>query len=261
MKRIASGGLVLVGIFGMLTCLRAEDPKKPAIDAKAEQALKKMSTYLSGLKQFTVEGEETFDEVLDNGQKVQFSHQRKIAVSRPGHVVAEFKGDLSDRLFYYNGKTVVMYDKDKKVYGSHDFKGSVDELINMLHEKLGFSVPLSDLLMQDPYKILTKEVTSGTLVGVHNVGGVKCDHLAFTQKLVDWQIWIETGDKPLPRKLVITQKQLRGEPQYTAVLSRWDTTAKLADTMFDFTPPKDVKRIGFLKLPNPDTKEPVKKDK
>jgi hypothetical protein len=234
---------MLEGVSGM-----AQD-NKPAIDAQAEKYLKQMCSFLGSLKQFTFEGEELIDEVLDNGQKLQFSHQRKASVSRPNKIFAEFKGDLANRQFYFNGDLAMLYDKDKSVYGSQPFKGTVDGLIDMLHHKLGFTVPLSDLVMSDAYKILTQELTSGAYVGKHNVGGIPCHHLAFTQKLVDWQIWIDDGDEPLPRKMIITQKQLRGEPQFTAVLSRWDTAAKLTDSMFEFTPPNGVRQIDFLRVP------------
>lgn len=226
--------------------------KTALIDAKAAKHLKQMCDYLAGLKQFTFEGEELVDEVLDNGQKLQFSHQRKAAVSRPNKLHAEFKGDLASRQFYFNGETALLYDKDKKVYGSQAFKGSVDGLIDMLHHKLGFTLPLSDLILADSYKILTQEVTAGAYIGKHNVGGTPCHHLAFTQKLVDWQIWIDAGDTPLPRKMVITQKQLRGEPQFTAILSHWNTAPNLTDSMFEFTPPSGVRQIDFLKVPSAD---------
>jgi hypothetical protein len=36
--------------------------------------------------------------------------------------------------------------------------------------------------------------------------GVECDHLAFRNADTDWQIWIESGAKPIPRKYVITSK-------------------------------------------------------
>lgn len=252
MQRCLRDVLTLVPILVAAAALGAGESAKKTIDPKADKALKEMCSFLGNLKQFTFEGEELVDEVLDNGQKLQFSHQRKAAVSRPSMMFAQFKGDLADRQFYFNGTTALLYDKDKKVYGSQAFKGSVNGLIDMLHHKLGFTVPLSDLLMSDAYKILTQEVTSGTYVGKHNVGGVPCHHLAFTQKLVDWQIWIDAGDEPLPRKMIITQKQLRGEPQFIALLTRWNTAPKLTDDMFDFTPPTGVRRIDFLKVPGAD---------
>jgi len=33
------------------------------------------------------------------------------------------------------------------------------------------------------------------------VEGVRCDNLAFRAPNVDWQIWIQEGPEPLPRKL------------------------------------------------------------
>jgi hypothetical protein len=65
---------------------------------------------------------------------------------------------------------------------------------------------------------------------------------------VDWQIWIEDGDKPLPRKLILTSKQVKGEPQFTVVIRNWDLTPKLTDQEFSFTPPKGAKKIEFLQL-------------
>jgi hypothetical protein len=250
--RILAARAVLLAIALIVVCgsepVQAQE-KTAAIDPKAEKHLKQMCTYLAGLKQFTFEGEELIDEVMDNGQKLQFSNQRKVSVSRPNKLFSEFKGDLADHQFVFNGETAILFDKDKKVYGSQAFKGSSDDLIEMLHNKLGFTVPLSDLIVTNCYKILTQEVSSGAYIGKHSVGGTSCHHLAFMQKLVDWQIWIDTGDEPLPRKIVITQKQLRGEPQFTALLSRWNTSPKLADSMFNFTPASGIRQIDFLRVP------------
>ncbi len=75
---------------------------------------------------------------------------------------------------------------------------------------------------------------------------MKCHHLAFRQKAVDWQIWIDAGDEPVPRKLVITFKQQAEQPQYTALIHRWDVNPKLGDEMFQFQPPAGVRKVDFL---------------
>jgi len=38
--------------------------------------------------------------------------------------------------------------------------------------------------------------------------GVECEHLAFRGHVTDWQLWIETGAKPVPRKYVNDQQDL-----------------------------------------------------
>jgi hypothetical protein len=80
------------------------------------------------------------------------------------------------------------------------------------------------------------------------VGKVKCHHLAFRQKTIDWQIWIQDGDKPLPRKMVITYKRDAGGPQFTARLSRWNVKPKLSKDTFEFEPPADAKKVDLLKV-------------
>jgi hypothetical protein len=86
------------------------------------------------------------------------------------------------------------------------------------------------------------------VVGPSVVGGVKSTHLAFRGSEVDWQIWIEEGGRPLPRKFVLTSKQVKGEPQFTVLVRSWDVAPKLTEGMFTFTPPKGAKKIEFLKL-------------
>jgi hypothetical protein len=45
---------------------------------------------------------------------------------------------------------------------------------------------------------------------------VLCDHLAFRQLDTDWQLWVEKGSRPLPRKIVITTRYEVGDPQFSA---------------------------------------------
>ena len=44
-----------------------------------------------------------------------------------------------------------------------------------------------------------ENVETGTYVGQPVVRGVPTHHLAFTQKNIDWQLWIEDGANPVPR--------------------------------------------------------------
>ena len=78
--------------------------------------------------------------------------------------------------------------------------------------------------------------------------------MALSQEDIDWQIWIEEGERLLPRKLTITYKKLPGSPQYTAVLSDWNFSVSLEDGEFIFNPPADAERIEFLT-----TRQPSKK--
>jgi hypothetical protein len=108
---------------------------------------------------------------------------------------------------------------------------------------LGIDLPLIDLAMSDPYQNATAKVQGSRYYGISPVLGVPCHHLAFTQENVDWQVWIEDGPQPLIRKFVITQKNEPGAPEFTALITRWNMTDRIADSDFVFERPKGASKI------------------
>jgi hypothetical protein len=221
-------------------------PETHNIEPKADECLKAMSNYLAGLKTYSFQVEEFFDDVQDDGQKLQLSNQRHMSVSRPDKVFGEDVGDTADSFFYYDGKTATVFDRRQKTYATENVPGTIDTMLDDLHDRFDTDQTLADFLFTDPYKVFTEHVQSGTYVGLHYVGTVKCHHLAFRQKTLDWQIWIDAGDQPLPRKLVTTFKRQIDEPQYIALIHRWDVNPKLSDDLFQFQAPVGVRKVDFL---------------
>jgi hypothetical protein len=217
------------------------------IDPQATALLKRSTDYLSGLKAFSVDTTSTIEMVLTSGQKIQFDNAAVASVQRPDKLVARRKGDLVNQVFYYDGKRLSLYNPDQKVYASVAAPNTLEGMLDFARESLDIIVPAGDLLYRNAYDLLTADVKSGFVVGKSVVGGVRCDHLAFRNADVDWQIWIEEGAKPLPRKYVITSTQVSGAPQF-AVLVSWNTAPKFPDGTFVFAPAKDAKQIDFLKV-------------
>jgi hypothetical protein len=60
----------------------------------------------------------------------------------------------------------------------------------------------------------------------------------------DFQVWIEAGARPLPRKLVITTLSDPTQPQHSMLLT-WTLNPKLDEAEFKFTPPPGAQRIVF----------------
>jgi hypothetical protein len=84
------------------------------------------------------------------------------------------------------------------------------------------------------------------VVGKAVIEGVVCDHLAFRAPDVDWQIWIQEGPQPLPRKLVVTTLDLPNAPQFAVTVTRWDLQPPLDAQTFTFTPPPGARQIELL---------------
>ena len=92
---------------------------------------------------------------------------------------------------------------------------------------------------------MTQGCDSIKYVGLGYVGEEKCHHLAFVRENIDWQLWVSTGEKPSPRKMVITYKEMPGEPQYTLQLLKAENAEQIPETTFACTIPKDAKKIAF----------------
>jgi hypothetical protein len=169
-------------------------------------------------------------------------------VWRPNRLRADRKGDVFNQEFFYDGKTLTLYNPKENLYATTAAPATIDEMLDFAREKLDVIAPGADFLYTNAGEKMLKEASSGFVVGPAVIGGVKCTHLAFRGQEVDWQIWIDDGDKPLPRKFILTSKKVAGEPQFTVLIRSWDVAPKLADKDFAFTPPKGAKKIEFLQL-------------
>lgn len=222
-----------------------------AIEARAEQEMKKMSEFLAKVPRFALEAEETFDEMPDGQPKMELSNLRRIAVERPNRVAADATGDTLNRASWYDGKTVTVLDKEHNTYATLEAGATIDATLDKLEDEYGVVLPLADILYSDPYAVLMEGVTYGRYLGIHQAGGVACHHLVFSQDTVEWQIWIDAGEQPLPRKLVIAYVQEPGEPKYSATIRRWSLAPTLPEGIFTFEAPDGAQKIDVKPIPAP----------
>lgn len=219
------------------------------VDPEATRLLRRATDHLKGLKQFRLETETTIEAVLSTGQKLQFDHRVSLVVQRPNRLRAERVGELVRQTFYFDGTSLSVSMPDTKHYATVPAPPTIEQMLGFARDRLGVIAPASDLVQANAFEMLTEGLTSAFVVGKAVVDGVRCDHLAFRNAEVDWQIWIQEGDKPLPRKFVITSKRMPQSPEFAVVMSKWDAAPKLNDAMFRFVPPKGSKRIDFLPAP------------
>jgi len=221
----------------------APTPPPRAVEARADQELKKMGEFLAKLPRFALEAEETFDEIPDGQPKMEMTNLRRVAVERPNHAASDATGDTLSRAAWYDGRTVTALDKESNVYAAIEAGGTLDATLDKLEDEYGVVLPLADFMYSDPYAVLMAGVTYGRYLGIHQAAGAPCHHLVFSQETVEWQIWIDAGDEPLPRKLVINYVQEPGEPKYSATIRRWSLDHKLPECLFTFEAPEGAQKI------------------
>jgi hypothetical protein len=218
-------------------------PPPRKVEARAAEELKKMGEFLAKTPRFALEAEEAFDEVAAGEPKVELTNVRRIAVERPNHVAADATGDTLNRASWYDGRSVTILDKEHNVYATVEGAATIDATLDKLEDEYGVTLPLVDILYSDPYAVLMEGVTYGRYLGIHLAAGVPCHHLVFSQPTIEWQIWIDAGPDPLPRKVVINYVQEPGEPQYTATIRRWRLDPTFPASLFTFEPPEGAQKI------------------
>jgi hypothetical protein len=243
--RMAAASLALALSVPVASEVQAQ---RPAVDPAATQILKRMTGYLAGLRQFSVRTQNTLEDQLDSGQRVDHEISASVLVRRPNKVRAERIGDVISQVFYYDGKTLTLYNPSAKVYATEPAPERIEDVLDFARESLGLTVPAADLVYRDAFPLLTKDVTFAALVGKSVIGGVKCDHVLFSRPGVDFQVWVTDSGPPLPRKYVVTDTSIPARLSFTTVMSDWNVAPAAADARFSFTPPPGAKPISFLKL-------------
>ena len=243
--------LMLSGAAVAMACLPWSVSAQPAgVEAKADTVLRAMTTYMAGLKQFSVKTENSLEVVTSEGQKIQFVAPAALTVSRPDKLKAERRGDIVDQSFYYDGKTLTLFNPGTKHYATVPAPATIDAMLQFAQTKLDVIAPGSDLIDTRAYDKLMQDVKSGIYVGVEAVGGQRCHHLAYRGAEVDWQLWVRDGAQPLPCRYVITSKGVVGAPQFTMQVLDVNTQPAIEASTFRFVPPAGAKAVEFLP-PNP----------
>ena len=216
----------------------------PAIDPAALQALDRMGAALRSHMTFVLTADISDEDVLDSGQKLQYAGTLEVRAHRPDRFVITATSDTRSRTFYYDGKAVTVFSPKLGVYASFAAPPTIAETLAKANHDYDIELPLADLFSWGTDKTLVSRIQSGFFLRPEHIDGRVCNHYAFRQPKVDWQIWIADDASALPCKLVITGREDSSMPQYTAVL-HWSFPATLAETDFTFTPPAGSHRIAF----------------
>ncbi len=240
---------VVVFVFGTYLAQPAtskeKDAEAPLIEKKANAVLQRMGNCLAQSLHFSFTADKMMDFVLDTGQKIQLSDTSEIVVSRPNQIKVRSSGDLANEQAWYNKDTLTILDHDNNTYGSVQVPSHIDQMMDYIVEKYGIAIPLADLVLSDPYRAMIEKVRRGHYIGLNHVGKTKCHHLAFRQEGLDWQLWVDAGAQPVPRKLIITYKEIPGHPQFMAFFDQWNLQPAIADDLYRFQAPPGAQKIDL----------------
>ena len=237
----------LVFAIAALAASAEAQQSSATVNPAAIKALNDMASYLRNLKAFQVEAATTTDEVQDDGQLIQYTAKINFVAQLPNKLLATASSDRNERTFIYDGKTFTMFAHRAGYYATVPAPPTLRELDDALSEKYDIELPLVDLFRFGSPYWKGSDIKTATDVGPSEVSGITCEHYAFRQPGLDWQVWIQMGDYPLPRKLVLTTLTDEARPQYVATFT-WNLAPSFNEAAFSVVPPKDFGRVVFHDL-------------
>ena len=237
-----SRGKVALAAFALLLGLGASTAAI-ADDAEAKTLLKAMSDYLAAQKSISFQYDTDLEFVTKDLQKIGLASSGTVIMTRPDRIRATRTGGFADVEMVFDGKTLTVLGKNAGAYGEAAIPGTIDNLVDVLRDKLQRPLPGADLLLSNVYDVLMADVTDVKDLGSGVIGGVECDHLAFRSDEVDWQIWIAQGEHPYPCRYVITSKLVPGFPEYTLDVRDWKAGDQVAADDFSFKAPANAKKV------------------
>ncbi len=247
---------ILLGILATTACLCGcatgrngdikADARERMIDARAETQLTRMCNFLAKQPALTFSADILYEDYLVDDHKVQDGRTATVEFRRPNKLRAQAAGDTESRRYWFDGSKVSILDETANLFARLDVPGTYDQMLATMSEKYALSMTLGEFLLSDPHTELLDDVLDGSYLGLRTVGGQRCHQLAFREAKLDWQIWIDAGAQPWPRKLVVTYKTLPAYPQFSATFTRWDANASTQDSDYAFSPPANAVEIGEI---------------
>jgi hypothetical protein len=214
--------------------------------AQARAILMRMADFLAGAQRFSVTVRAGYDAVQKSGQRIEFGDMRRVTVSRPDRLRMEAeRSDGVKTLTVFDGTEIVLIDETRNVYATAPQPGGLDDTIVYFVKDLGMKLPLAVLLVSQLRAELKARVRSVDYVERTNIDGAPSHHLAARTDMVDFQIWVADGDRPLPQRVVITYRQAKGEPQFWAQFSDWNLAPAIDDSTFLAKPPDGAQKVAF----------------
>ena len=213
------------------------------VDPETVDALKAMSSYLAAAKTLAITSQASLDVVTNDGQRIQLDGITNYKIRRPGFVI-DYVSDIKSRRFIYDGKTFTVYSPKLGFYASVPAPKTNREVLDTIYEKFGIALPLEDLFRWGDASsaVRINSFQSAYKVGTATIDGAETDHFAFREPTVDWEIWIDQGPAPLPRKVVIVDRADPAKPTFISRL-QWQVNPTFTDADFTFVPDANAKRI------------------
>ena len=89
-------------------------------------------------------------------------------------------------------------------------------------------------------------MSAGRVVNTVTIDGAPYLHLFFAQPPgIELELWVAKDQQSLPRRLIVTYRNLPGQPNFIAEFSDWNFAIHPTDAEFAFQPPAGAIEVAL----------------
>jgi hypothetical protein len=211
------------------------------------ETLMNMARFLAQQQRFSVSVRSGYDAIQEDGERIEFGEKRRYLLQRPERLRVDFeRSDGEQGMVLFDGKEITAFKADDNVYATVEKPGTVDGALVYLVRDLQLTLPLARMFHTMLPQQLERLVQSVDYVETDVLFDAPVDHLAVRTTEVDCQFWIAQGEQPVPLRVVLTYKDVPGEPRFWADFSDWNLAPEVSADRFVFTPPAGAEKVPFI---------------
>jgi hypothetical protein len=219
-------------------------PPPAEMDARALALVKRMSDRLVQAKAFTLKARIALELPVGGGAMATFFNDATGAVQRPNQLAASRTGDLPELRFAYDGKAMTVFSPGNGQWGTTAAPATLDAMLLAAAEQGGLSFPFDEILVADPYAVITRGLTQASLVGQSTLGGKRTDHVLLASPGLELQLWLDVATA-LPVRVAVAYTDHPLRPHFSVDYTEWKLDPKLPAGTFALPRPKDARQVEF----------------
>ncbi len=219
-----------------------------AFSGKASEILTRSTDFIAAAPAFALVGDGGNEVLQQDGQLLEFGAHFTLTIQRPSQANLRIDSrDGTSATLILDGDALSVFSVIENIfyYDTTHQPGDINESLDFLAMELGVPRQLRFFLSKDLTASLSR-VKSGYYVGESIIDGVMCDHLALRNEMLDAQVWIAQGNEPVFRRIVITHKELQGQPRVWVQFNEWEFSPELSERIFTLSPPDNAERFRFF---------------
>ena len=230
-----------------------------SIASEAREVIDRMATFFGATKSFSLRQVSTTTVSDEAAKKFAGEMEHVVRVERPNRLAVVLTGDQpGSGTVISDGQSLVIHQKQKDAdrYESSPAPATLSQVVDNPHLRTmlgvgGADVVTKALLAEDPAAALLEGVQELSVAGPEEIDGSVCTHLVARSESGNWDLWVATGDEPVPVKFVPTIGQLfvggrNVDLSSTVIFDQWRFDPDFEPADFAFVPGEGCERVDSL---------------